>query len=64
MMLCCFSFWVCWKSSLKDLSSMENEFNTLDLAQQNRVSCTRDVSLLNCFKNVLTNEIVRVLVLF
>ena len=43
---------------------MENEFITLDLAQQNRVSRTRDFSLLNRFKNLLTNEIVWVLMLF
>ena len=43
---------------------MEVEFSILDLAQQNRVFYTRDVSLLNSFENVLTNEIVWVLVLF
>ena len=36
----------------------------LDLAQQNRVPHTRNVSLLNSFENMLTNEIVWVLVLF
>ena len=43
---------------------MENKFITLNLAQQNQVSCTRDVSLLNNFENVLTNEVVWILVLF
>ena len=43
---------------------MESKFITLDLAQQNWVFCTWDVSLLNSFENVLTNEIVWVLVLF
>ena len=36
----------------------------LDLAQQNRVPHTRNVSLLNSFENMLTNKIVWVLVLF
>ena len=52
-------FWfddISWKSSIEDSSSMVLEFVTLDLEQQNRV--TQDVSLLNCFENVLTNEIV------
>ena len=40
---------------------MELEFSILDLAQQNRVSYTRDVSLINSFENVLTNEIVCVI---
>ena len=40
------------------------EFNILNLAQQNRLPCTLDVSLLNNFENVLTNNIVWVLVLF
>ena len=43
---------------------MENKFITLNLAQQNRVSCTQDVSLLNNFENVLTNEVVWILMLF
>ena len=42
----------------------EIKFFTLDLAQQNRLPYARDVSLLNCFENVLTNEIVWNLVLF
>ena len=42
----------------------EIDFFTLDLAQQNRLPYARDVSLLNCFKNVLTNKIVWDLVLF
>ena len=46
------------KSSLEDSSSMELEFTTLNLLQQNRVPYARDVSLLNSFENVLTNEIV------
>ena len=46
------------KSSLWDLSSMELELFTLNLAQQNRLLCTQDVSLLNYFENVLINEIV------
>jgi len=33
----------------------------LDLALQNQVPYTRDVSLLNSFENVLTNKIVLVL---
>ena len=43
---------------------MELKFFILNLAQQNRVPYTRDVILLNSFENVLTNEIVWVLVLF
>ena len=43
---------------------MELEFIILDLAQQNRVSHTWDVILLNSFENVLINEIVWILVLF
>ena len=35
-----------------------DEFNGLDLAFQNRVYCTRDVSFLNSFENVLTNKII------
>ena len=66
MMICCFSclklwfddFWVCWKSSLKDSSSMENEFITLDLEPQNRFSHTQDIGWLNSFENMLTNKIV------
>ena len=46
------------KSSLKDSSSMKLDLFTLDFAQQNWILCTRDVSLLNCFENVLTNEII------
>ena len=46
------------KSSLEDSSSMELEFLTLDLVVLNRLPATRDVSLLNCFENLLTNEIV------
>ena len=46
------------KSSLEDPSSMELEFFTLDLAHENRALCPRDVSLLNSFENMLTNEIV------
>ena len=37
---------------------MELELFTLDLAQQYRLLCTQDVSLLNYFENVLINEIV------
>ena len=40
------------------------EFIILDLAQQNQVFHSRVVSLINSFENVLTNEIVWVLVLF
>ena len=43
---------------------IENKPNGLDLAFQNRVYCTRDVSFLNCFENVLINEIVWKSVLF
>ena len=35
-----------------------DEFNGLDLAFQNRVYCTRDVSFLNSFENMLTNKII------
>ena len=37
---------------------MELDFIILDLAQQNQVSHTQDVVLLNSFENMLTNEIV------
>ena len=37
---------------------MDLELFTHDLAQQNRLLCTQDVSLLNYFENVLINEIV------
>ena len=53
MILRCFSCSLVWWCSLPH---REIEFFTLDLAQQNRR--TRDVTLLNCFENVLTNEIV------
>ena len=36
----------------------QNESSGLDLAFQNQVYCTRDVSFLNNFENVLTNKIV------
>ena len=38
---------------------MELNLFTLDLAQQNRVLYARFVRLLNSFKTLLTNEIVR-----
>ena len=43
---------------------VEIKFIILDLAYQNRVYCTRDVSFLNSFENMLTNEIFWKLVLF
>ena len=46
------------------LIDVEIEFNGLNLAYQNRVYITRDVSFLNSFKNALTNEIVWKFVLF
>ena len=46
------------------LIDVEIEFNGLNLAYQNRVYRTRDVSFLNSFKNALTNEIVWKIVLF
>ena len=64
MMLRCFFLWfddvrsLAGKSSLKDSSSMELDLFTLDLAQQNWVLCTWDVSFLNYFENVLTIEII------
>ena len=42
----------------------EIEFFTLDLAQQNQLPYAWDVSLLNYFENLLTNEIIWDLVLF
>ena len=44
--------------------SIKLNFIILDLAQQNWVSHTQDVILLNSFENMLTKEIVWVLVLF
>ena len=38
--------------------NVEIEFNGLDLAIQNQVYRTQDVSFLNSFENVLTNKIV------
>ena len=64
------SLWVWWcfvdsrKLSLEDSSSIELNFITLDWAQQNWFHCARNVSLLNYFENVRTNEIVCILVLF
>ena len=43
---------------------VEIVFIILDLAHKNQVYCTRDVSFLNSFENVLLNEIVLKLVLF
>ena len=56
------------KSSLVDSSfiwqNIEIEFNGLNLAIQNQVYRTQDISFLNSFENVLTNKIIWVLVLF
>ena len=46
------------------LIDVEIKFNGLNLAYQNRVYRTRNVSFLNRFKNALTNEIVWKIVLF
>ena len=46
------------------LEFVEIEFFVLNLAYQNQVYYTRDVSFLNSFENMLTNEIVWKLVLF
>ena len=61
-----FFFWSLYRNWVYNalLPRIELESVMLDLAQQNRVPHTQDVSLLNSFKNVLTNEIVWVLVLF
>ena len=37
---------------------VEIDFIVLNLEHQNRVYCSRDVSFLNSFENVLTNKIV------
>ena len=67
--------WVCWQSvgwehgweieSVR-LNFNLNEPSSMDsiLALQNRVFCTRDVSFLNSFENVLTNKIVWNVMLF
>ena len=66
-LICCFSclglwiwwyfvvFLVLWFDDVRCLTGKSSSSH-LDLAQQNRR--TRDVTLLNCFENVLTNEIV------
>ena len=53
-----------YTNSICIATPMEIEFNGLDLSLQNRVSCTRVVSFLNSFENVLPNKIVCKLVLF
>ena len=58
----CFWFYVTWVCNAR-FPLIELEFVMLDLAHQNQVPHAQDVSLLNSFKNVLTNEIVWILVL-
>ena len=52
------------KFYMTELNSITLEFHVeivfiiLDLAHQNQVYCTQDVSFLNSFENMLANEIV------
>ena len=61
-----FFFWSLYGNRVYNaqLPRIELESVMLDLVQQNRVPHTGNVSLLNSFENLLTNEIVWVLVLF